>query len=502
VRTLACLLLAAGLAAAASEPVHLIVLHTNDLHGQLRPLPPSRSRKLLRGGAVGGSAYLATMVREARAKAVRSGAALLLIDAGDLFQGTPIGNESHGDAVIDLMNELHYDAVELGNHEFDFGVKNLLRLVERANFPVLAANAAGVKGPLRGVLPYVVIGPPKLPLRVAVIGVITPQTPQMTTPNLVDQVRFSDPAPAINALRKEVSADFYIVLSHLGVRDDLELARRVKGIDLIVGGHSHTPMQKVVNSILVVQAAAHGMALGRVDFELDPEGWKLISRRARLLTVDPAKTRPDLAVSAIIAKYAAGLDAAMQRVIGRLTAPATRKRGYASSPAGNWMADVIRRVGKARIGIMNKGGIRTDLDAGPITAGDIYRLMPFTNTVVSMDLTGAQVRALLVRSFEQGPPLEWSGLTARARRQEKGYALESVRIGSKPIEESAIYRVATNSFLARGGDGFDLFEQGTRALDTGILLREALAADLEARSPLTPPSDRRLQVLLPARQGR
>ena len=168
------LLLLLGAVALADEPVRLTVLATNDLHGQLDPLPPSPVRSVLRGRPAGGYAHLAALVHAIR----REGPPVLLLDCGDIFQGTPVGNETRGDAVIDCMNLLGYDAGALGNHEFDYGFRNMARLVQRANFPVLAANVSGA----RVLKPYVVIGPPRAPCRVAVIGLLTPGTPSITTP--------------------------------------------------------------------------------------------------------------------------------------------------------------------------------------------------------------------------------------------------------------------------------------------------------------------------------
>ena len=497
-RLLACLLLAT--AALAGDPVRLIVLHTNDLHGQLRPMPPSPVRPVLRGKAAGGYAHLASMVRAIRREAAGRGAKVLLLDTGDIFQGTPIGNETRGRAVVEAMDALGYDAGALGNHEFDYGFENMVELVERASFPILAANLAGAPK-LR---PYVVLAPPRTPCRVAVIGVITPGTPHITTPRATEGLTFGDPVTVVRTLRKEIDADLFIVLSHLGRADELKLAREVNGLALVVGGHSHTPFVKTVNNTLVSQTHSRGLSLGRVDLDLDASSWTVMRAEGKLLPVDPAATAPDAAVQAIIDKHGRDLDARLKRVVGRLAAPLRRARGLVSSPAGNWMADVIRRAGQAEVGFMNKGGIRTDLEAGDVTAGDIYRLMPFDNVVVALDLTGAELRAVLERHFAPGrfPGMEWSGLFVEAsRRQAAGTVkITAVTVGGRPLDATKVYRVATNSFLAAGGDGFSTFRRGRRRARAG-LVRDALAAALKAGSPLTPPAEARLRVRVPTPKG-
>jgi len=487
----------------AGEPVRLTVLHTNDLHGQLDPLPPSPVRGVLRGRPAGGFAHLATMVKAVR----REGRPTLLLDGGDLFQGTPVGNETRGDAVIDVMNELGYDAAAVGNHEFDFGVKNLARLARRAKFRLLAANLSG-RG-LGVVRPYVVFAPPKAPCRIAVVGLITPDTPRVTTPDLEGKVRFSPAAPALKAIAREADADLVFVVSHLGHEADVALAKAAPGAAaLIVGGHTHTPFGKRVGDTWVVQAHARGVSLGRVDLELARDPWRVVKARMRLLPVDPHATPADPDVQRVVEGHAKDLRERLARVVGRLAAPARRRSGLASSTAGNWMADAMRRAGKADVGVTNKGGIRCDLEAGPVTAGDCYRLMPFDNTILVLEMTGADVRALAERHFAFGgyPALEWSGIEIEieARRAgKKRLEVKGIAVDGEPLEDGRVYRVATNSFLARGGDGFRRFARARKRENTGTLVRDALAADLARRSPVRPPDDERVRIAgaSPARTG-
>jgi 5'-nucleotidase len=163
---------------------------------------------------------------------------------------------------------------------------------------------------------------------------------------------------------------------------------------------------------------------------------------------------------------------------------------------------VIRRVGKAEIAFTNRGGIRTDLEKGPVTRADCYRLMPFDNDVVSMDMTGKEIRELLDRHFgDAASPyrLEWSGLEVDVEGAPGAYRVVSVQAGGKPLEDARTYRVATNSFLAAGGDGFETFRRGRNPANAGVLIRDALAKDLLERSPVTPPAEPRVRVLESAR---
>ncbi|MGH7162432.1 MAG: 5'-nucleotidase C-terminal domain-containing protein, partial [Planctomycetota bacterium] len=158
-------------------------------------------------------------------------------------------------------------------------------------------------------------------------------------------------------------------------------------------------------------------------------------------------------------------------------------------------------AGSADVGFMNKGGIRCDLEAGDVTFEDVYRLMPFDNTVVSMDLDGAAIRELLDRSVAGGgfPALEWSGLEAEVESAGASLRLRAIRVAGAPLEDAKTYRVATNSFLATGGDGYSAFSRGKRRDGSDRFLRDLLAEDLKARSPLAPPAGERLRVVAPAR---
>ena len=482
----------------AEEPVRLTVLHTNDLHGQLRPLPPSPVRPVLRGKAAGGVAHLATLVEKHRAAAGEHGEAVLLLDAGDLFQGTPIGNETRGDAVVAVMNELRYDAVAVGNHEFDYGIENMIRLAKSSRAPWLAANLSRPGGDLTPVVSHVVLEPPRVPCRVALIGLISTQTPMMTAPVIGRTLRFADPAETLRALLPKIDAELIIVVSHLGLGEDRKLADAVPGIHLIVGGHSHSPAREMRNGVCIVQTHSRGMTLGKVELVFDRPSRKLLEARRELIEVDPAAIEPHAGVAAIIARYGKVLEEKMARVLGRLDAPLRRTRGLGSSTAGSWFCDVIREAGDAMIAFQNKGGIRCDLEKGEITAGDVYRIMPFENLVVSMDLKGSALRALVERHLAGSgyPGIEWSGMRVEAIRVGERLVPVRIEVAGRLLEEDAVYRVATNSFLAWGGDGFVEFREGENRTNSGQALRDLLAADLARRSPFAPTPTERL--VLPA----
>jgi len=386
----------------------------------------------------------------------------------------------------------------VGNHEFDFGEKNLFRLARRAKFPLLAANLTRPGHSMEPIRAHLLLAPPRTPCRVLIVGLITPTTPAITSPAIGRAMRFADPAKTMRRQLRAIPADLVIALTHLGLAADLALARAVPAIDLIVGGHSHTPAVTRERGVTIIQTHSHGLSLARADLRFDPDTLELLAVKGELLAVDPAITPRDPAVAAVIDRYAKGLDERMARIVGRLTAPLRRVRGRASSPAGNWMADVIRSAGKARIGFTNKGGIRCDLGAGPVTTGDLYRLMPFDNVLVGMDLPGSVLRELVEQHLRVGqhPGLEWSGMRVEAIRDGDRLVPVRIEVSGRLLEDDGVYRIATNSFLAAGGDGFWGFRQGRNRSRSARLLRDILAEAFERDSPVTPPAGARL--VLPA----
>ena len=226
----------------------------------------------------------------------------------------------------------------------------------------------------------------------------------------------------------------------------------------------------------------------------------VLSSVATLPPADPVTTNSrlsatDPALKSVIDKHRAVLGTKLREVLGTLTKPARRERGKFSSSAGNWMADVIRSVGKAQIGFTNKGGLRADLEAGEVTLADVYKLMPFENVVISMTLTGVDVRSLVLKHLSGRHSLEWSGMRARMGRDRK----LQITVAGKPLDDTSTYRVATNSFLAWGGDGFTTFKRGTSRRNSGVLLRDAMADDLRRRGSFAPPTEPRLLIEKPPR---
>jgi len=509
------MVLTCGAAAAVKPPVVLgkptfiTILHTNDFHGRLENFTAIDN-------IVGGSARIATLVKGIRESAP---GIVLLLDAGDAIHGTILSNLFDGVPVIEVMNEIGYDAMEIGNHEFNYGQEILADRRDQADFPLLAANivvtATGETPPFCE--PYTIkeVGGK----RIAIFGLITPDTPVVTHPKNVIGLTFLDPietaAKLVPKLRPK--ADLIIALTHIGYEMDRQLAEEVGGIHVIVGGHSHTKIEvpeRVGNeggNAIIVQAWESGKVLGRLDLMM--RGKAIVRFSGELINV--TKDVPeDPDVKAIIEPYAKELKEMMTEVVGKTLVPLDGSRapkpGIPSgvrcneTNLGNLVADMMRWASEgADIALENGGGIRWHrvFPAGNITRGDIYELLPFLNTLVMMDLTGAQIRAALELSvnkypYEFGSFLHVSGLKFTFDPTKPAFSrVVNVWVGGEPLVETAVYRVATNDFLAAGGDGYTVLTLGTNFVDTGIYLMDYMVEYLKAFSPVSPVVEGRIVPL-------
>jgi len=545
----------------APQPFSLTIAHVNDTHSTLEPAEENLTLPLDAGGQViraqlGGMARLKTALDDVRAHQLN----VLVLHAGDAVQGTLYFNVFEGAAEFDFLNALGLDAMALGNHEFDKGPASLGRMLAIARFPILSANLdVSAEPALKGrVLPYVVrqFGHE----RVAIIGSTTPVTPLITQD--VGRVRFMEPASILAVLVRELKAQHInkiVVLSHNGYDADLELARNVPGIDVIVGGHSHTllgdsaalgglglhpagpyPTQVLGpdGPVLVAQAWKWGEELGVLTVRFDAEGRvagfaaaptllpgdsfrkdgqpvdktspEQAEILARLKASGVAKLYPeDPAMLQKLAPYTAKVATVQNAPIGA-RATVDLIRGTATDP-GPLVADAyLAKVPGAQIALVGAGGVRRDLYAGELTLGMIMGVSPFGNTLVAMDVSGAQLKEALEQSVEfrisvrphQGadlrrmPVIHPAGLVYSIHPlRPLGQRVDKLFVRKAdgtltPLDPAATYRLVTNSFLASGGDGLSVLKRITAGReDTGFLEHDALAEHLARLGTVAPPAD-------------
>ncbi|MBI5631435.1 MAG: bifunctional metallophosphatase/5'-nucleotidase [Elusimicrobia bacterium] len=492
------LLLLAG--ASGAESLKIFVYHTNDIHGWIRSRPasfyqadPSR--------LIGGAAVLSNVLKkEAGPK--------LLIDAGDWFQGTPEGSLSRGESAVEIFNALGYDAVAVGNHDFDFGEARLKELSGMAKIPVLAANIYRKDGQRVAYLkPWIV--KEVAGVKVGIFGLTTTHMRQLTFPENFAGLEFRREVEAareaVKALRAR-GATVIIAATHVGFESpdmgpfegDQTVASQVEGIDLIVGGHTHTPLRVPVRDAtygtLITQAGSTLSQVGRVTLEIDPKTKKVAASRGELLDLWADEWGEDPGVLALSGKYESRVKAIFDVVVATAAARLSRNREGESS-LGDWMTDCERSWARADIAFQNGGGIRADLEAGPVTVRDIFNVMPFDNYVVRLSMKGALVREILDYGVGRSKGmLQVSGVEFSYDRDgAQGRRAAAVLVGGRPLDDEASYEVATIDFMVKGGDGYTPFALAQKQENTKTLLRDVLRECARKQGLIAVPSGGRLR---------
>ena len=446
----ALLLLLLSLSFASAEEREIRILYLNDFHGFAESYKPLGSKEML-----GGIPYLAVKVN-----ALRKEKPSLLLSAGDMIQGNAWANLFQGESVIEVMNAMHFDAMVVGNHEFDFGQEVLKKRISEADFPVLGANVEGA-GTLK---PYVIKNVNEI--RIAIIGVTTEDAPVSTHPRNVYGLKFLPPADTVIKCLKELqdSVDIILVLSHIGYQTDRALAEQVKGIDVIVGGHSHTRVDKptVVGKTIIVQAWEHGKVLGVLDLTLD--NGKIVKVDGHLEEIRPETGKEDREVLAIVEKYKQKVDEVLSGRVGETEVDLDGENvRRAETNLGDLITDIMRQASGADVAILNGGDIRTSMKKGELKVKDVYSVLPFNDYIVAIKLTGREIKEALEHGVsaierEEGRFPQVSGLMFNySPSANPGSRVKEVMVSGKPLEPDKEYSVATNDFLAAGGDGYKVF---------------------------------------------
>jgi len=491
------LLLVAGAAPAGPATIthRLTLLHFNDFHGQLAPYRDPEG-----GPVLGGIARLAGAVAQIRAE--DPGCTLLVLFAGDLLQGTLLSSLFHGHPDVEMLNDLGLDAAALGNHELDYGQDNLRVLLGSAHYPVLAANVhlpwVDRSAPSPGLQASTVLQG-RDGLRVGVLGLTTGELVTATHPRNTRGVVVDDPVATARRLLPGLvqASDIQILLSHLGYAEDRRVAEQTEGLDLIVGGHNHFAFEapRWSHGVPIVQAGDRGRFLGRLDLTVTDGRVALLGYH--LLPMD-ASVPEDPRLAARVAALSAQVDRDLDRVVGRTAVlldgrRETVRRG--ESNLGSFVADLARELARTDLALLNAGTFRSSIAAGPVTLGQLQRVFPFANTLVTGRISGALLAQALERSAGLDPEdnpggfLQVSGLRFVIR----GGHAETIRVGGEPLRLDGEYRLVTSDFLAAGGDGYAMLTRMGGRLDTGNLLLDLVAAALRERGEIRPGTDGRIR---------
>ena len=452
------------------------VLFFNDLHGHLEPFTV---KQLDKPAEVGGIARIAALVGEIRTQNEKTGARTLVLVAGDILQGTPMSTVFMGEPDVLALNMIGVDALTVGNHEFDFGLDNLLALRKLAKFPIISSNIVWKKN---GELVFEPTAAFEISggVTLTVIGATTRELLTTTKPSNVEKV---DALNSVETVRKYYASAIrkgpVILLSHSRAVTDSLIADAAPGLAAVIGGHDQVLFSpyRTVGKVPVFQAFEKGKFLGRVDFTIDAAtgeakiaSWGYIPVTADL-AVDPE-------VDGLVKGYAARLDAKFKEVIGENREFLDGERGrirYEETNLGDWVADIMREFTGADAALINAGGLRASIDRGPVTVESVFKAMPYENELLVVDLTGTELLAVLTRSVrgtreeEDGGFLHVSGI----RFTIGGKSPRDVTVGGRPLDGTATYKVAITDFMFSGGDGYDQFA-GKKAVDTGLPLRELM----------------------------
>ena len=494
---LLCAVIAALAACAPADPeACALIFSTNDTHGRLLPAEQSWSD----GRPVGGSAALAAYV--ARERSATPECPLFVVSGGDIMQGTPISNFTDGRSTIEAMNGIGYDAAAIGNHEFDWGVDVLVERVADADFAMLGANIylRDTDRHPEWVRPWTIVE--RDGIRVGFIGLTTPSTPIVARPSLVADFDFRPISDALDRYIPEVraaGADFVVAVMHegafcnVGAAGDAAdpacrgpamdaLAAATERFDYAVTGHTHSRVETEIRGVPVIQSYSNTTAYGLGRIDRSAEG-AVSARHLGVRQVWADEIAPDPDVERLVASYSVEIAALVDRVIVDLPEALSAPRD-GDFPLGRIVADAQRHASGADVALMNNGGIRRSLPAGPVTFADLFELQPFNNMLVRHTMTGAQLLRTLEYSVRDGDvDLHASGIVVRydPAAPDGERILDVTLDDGSPLMPEGLYVVTANDFIATGGGGYTTFAEAEVIDSMEVADLEALVAYLEAQ---------------------
>ncbi len=510
-----------------AENLRLDIMFTNDVHGGI-----DRSKATFMNPEfppqLGGGASAATLIKHVRSLASKT-RDHMLFDAGDFFQGRPVGTVTNGVAVVEYMNAIGYDGLTLGNHEFDIHSDELIETLRLADFPIISCNIIDKRtGEIPWFLyPYYIYD--RMGVRIAVVGYTTSDTKLMSFPDNIRNYDFLVDKEVlqhwVDVVRIEEKADVVIVLGHAGLPYDIEsgylsrydakgtplfeernavwgydaqeLAREVSGIDLFIGGHIHKGIPKPwidpYSHTMVIQGYANGTNLGWMTLLIDPEtrtvcGYETPAmREGIMLTLFEDQFIPDPEISATIEAQVAIAEQGMDEIVGHSAVYLSRVNVDAQSLMGNTITDAMRHEVKADFAFLNLGGVRSD----------IFEVMPFDNMLVSFRCTGEFLRRIIETRVEGGRHgLVVSGVNVIYSKKRPNFdRVTSLKIGGELLDKNKIYTCVTTDFLLQGNAGLTLL---TQVPEEDIIrhetnLRDAIVNYFRKNSPIKTKIDDRWQ---------
>lgn len=465
----------------------IVILSINDYHGSLAP-----------AGSNVGAAKLVDAIKTEKAKNPEG---TIIVSAGDNYQGSAMSNLLHGEPVSAVFKEMGLELSAVGNHEFDWGTGRIVKWAEDGELTFVCTNIYDIRTnePVDWAEPFVIIE--KEGVKIGFIGLATPETAYKTLKANVVNYEFRDPVEVITEWIpkvKDAGADIIIALTHLGSFQDKEgnitgeaaALCEVDGVDGVISAHTHQRVSGLVNGKPIVQAYKNGRSIGKITFVFD-ENNQLVSAEPSLdnLYKRPDTLKDDANTLAIYEKYDEELDPVLGKILGKTTVDLDHDRYAGPSLLGEWVCEIMQNKVGVQIAMTNGGGLRTDVPAGEITAGKLYEVMPFDNTLYTMKLSGADVKANIEHGI-MNDDIGWIQI-AGVRVTYNSKAEAGNRITSMVLEDGTVvemdkyYTVVTNDFMFTGGDRYN-FENSKDGLDTFIPIRDALMEAVEKAGVISP----------------
>ncbi|GIP44100.1 metallophosphatase [Paenibacillus sp. J45TS6] len=470
---------------------HITILHTNDTHARAVEDSPNM-----------GYAKVAGIADKYR----KDNPNTLFLDGGDAIHGTTFATLVNGESIVKVMNEMGYDAIVPGNHEFNYGWEHLVKLSKDLNFPMISANVK--KKNSTGLFdPYIIKEVDGVKL--GIIALTTPETAYKTNPKNVEGIQFTDPSDEmqkyVDELRNKV--DVIIALAHTGQDDSdtdntFDVVKEVDGIDVYIDGHSHTTLEDGIladNGTLIASAGEYTKYVGVVDLWVD--GGDVVKKKASLIDEkEAAGIAPNEKVAALVDSITKEQAPILDEVVANISTDlegAREKVRTGETNLGDLIADALRDVSGADVALTNGGGIRASIEKGEVTKGEVITVLPFGNQIVTLNVKGEDLIAALENGVKSYPEAsggfpQISGFTFKIDpSKEAGSRVHSVMVGGKAIDPNAVYSLATNDFTSIGGDEYDMFKKYSQAGMYGSL-DEALITHLQKLGKGTVTTDGRI----------
>ena len=439
------------------QPKTLTILHTNDIHASYLPHEALWVRSDPKP-MVGGFYELAWMVDSIR----KAKGPLLVLDGGDIMTGNPISEQEYGGAVggalFEMMNLTGYDVWTIGNHDLDVSQDNLRKLIAIQKFPTVSANLTDSLGHLPfGNKEYVILE--RNGLRVGIIGLMSRELFELTNTNNLKGLKVLSPPEVTQRIIDSIAGktDLLVALTHEGVDEDSVLAVSTHGLNVIIGGHSHTRLKtpKMINGVIICQTGSNCENLG--ELELTVENHRVTAHDGKLLQLWATHPPADTKLAKLIDQSKAAVDRDYAQAIGTLSSD-WKRSGSGESNIGDFIADAMKESAGAGMGITNSSGIRADLRAGPITKLGLFEILPFRNVLCRFELSGSELRALATRYVkslaEHRSGIQMSGLRCKWKLVNGAPVIEQLTIGGEEVSDGKKYTCATSDFVVNQADKY------------------------------------------------